>query len=115
MKALVIGAGISGLGTAQALSSDGHEITVIDKRKALPTAGAALTLWSKRNPLRNAARQELVLLRGVPQDPLGEDSRTGMSYRTPMETYAAPISDRSTVVCLASAGMLAAGSGRSAG
>ncbi len=46
MKVLVIGAGISGLGTAQALSSDGHEITVIEKRKALRTAGAALTLWS---------------------------------------------------------------------
>jgi hypothetical protein len=47
-------------------------------------------VWSKRNPLWNAARQELVLLRGVPQDPFGEDSRTGMSYRTPTETHAAP-------------------------
>jgi 2-polyprenyl-6-methoxyphenol hydroxylase-like FAD-dependent oxidoreductase len=46
MKVLVIGAGISGLGTARALSSDGHEITVFEKRKALRTAGAALTLWS---------------------------------------------------------------------
>jgi protoporphyrinogen oxidase len=38
MKVLVIGAGISGLGTARALSSDGHEITVFEnaKRCGLP-------------------------------------------------------------------------------
>jgi 2-polyprenyl-6-methoxyphenol hydroxylase-like FAD-dependent oxidoreductase len=61
MKVPVIGAGISGLGTAQALSSDGHEITVIEKRKALPTAGAALRPRSSSTTSRDTVTSGMTM------------------------------------------------------
>ena len=46
MKVLISGAGVGGLATAQALTADGHEVTVFERSAELRHGGAAVTLWS---------------------------------------------------------------------
>src|SRR4051812_48115407 len=45
MRVLIVGAGVAGLATAQGLLADGHDVTVFERAPALPTGGAAVTVW----------------------------------------------------------------------
>jgi FAD-dependent urate hydroxylase len=46
VRAVIIGAGIGGLGAARALTADGHQVAVFERAGGLRTTGAGLTLWS---------------------------------------------------------------------
>ncbi|MCV7049517.1 FAD-dependent monooxygenase [Mycobacterium heidelbergense] len=46
MRALVIGAGVSGISVARGLLRDGHDVTVVDQRGDTRAGGGAVTIWS---------------------------------------------------------------------
>ncbi|HWT50466.1 MAG TPA: NAD(P)/FAD-dependent oxidoreductase, partial [Mycobacterium sp.] len=45
LRAVVIGAGVSGISVARGLLRDGHDVTVFDQRKDTRAGGGAVTIW----------------------------------------------------------------------
>jgi FAD-dependent urate hydroxylase len=45
LRVLVIGAGVGGISVARALLRDGHDVTVVERRKDMRPGGGSVTIW----------------------------------------------------------------------
>lgn len=72
-RAIVVGAGIGGLGAAIGLQQAGWEVTVLERAAALKAAGAGLAIW----PNGSAALEALGLAREL--EAISEPSRGGLN------------------------------------
>ncbi|MFG1929629.1 FAD-dependent oxidoreductase [Mycobacterium sp. NPDC048908] len=90
LRVLVIGAGVGGVSVARALLSDGHDVTVVERRRDMRPGGGSVTIW----PTGSTVLAQLgVDMEGVGQ-PLSSARIATSTGRSVMTIDLASVADR---------------------